>query len=167
MSWLVVTTRPQQEYRAVFELKQQGATVFLPECLSSRSKGRTAPRDILAPLFPRYLFCRPEGLAIRSVKGTRGVSGIIQYGDGSPRYLREREMEELMAICGAVVDMRPQAARIYVGQQMTVKSGPFSGMSGVVMELLGNKLRIELATGSESITITTDKSRVSSSFATA
>jgi transcription elongation factor len=76
-------------------------------------------------------------------------------------------MEELMAICGAVVDMRPQAARIYVGQQMTVKSGPFSGMSGVVMELLGNKLRIELATGSESITITTDKSRVSSSFATA
>lgn len=141
--WLTVISKRNEEYRAARELQRQGATVFLPECLSNRpQKGSTASREVLAPLFPRYLFASLDGLPVRSVLGTRGVNGIIKYGSGDPVWMRQKEMDALMAICGSVVDMRPQAARLHVGMNIMVKHGPFAGISGKIVEILQNELKI-------------------------
>lgn len=161
--WLAVISKPKEEYRATRELQNQGATVFLPECLARRpQKGATAFRDVLTPLFPGYLFAALNGVSVRSVLNTRGVRGVVKYGSGEPIWMREREMQALMAICGAVVDMRPQAARLHVGMNIVVKHGPFAGLSGTIVEILKNELKIthEVSENKSKFTFGTKKENV-------
>lgn len=159
--WLTVISKRNEEYRAARELQKQGATVFLPECLSSRpQKGSTASREVLAPLFPRYLFAYLDGLPVRSVLGTRGVNGIIKYGSGEPIWMRNEVMEDLMAVCGAVVDMRPEAAKFYVGQQFTINSPAYGMIPVEIKEILGNTIELGLSESNGSVKITTKRDKL-------
>lgn len=55
MTWLVIHTKPSQEARADLNLKNQGFTTYLPMHKKEMIRGRTI-KNILSPLFPRYLF---------------------------------------------------------------------------------------------------------------
>lgn len=78
ISWFVAHTQPMKEYVAQRHLLEQGFEVYLPRFKKLRRHARKV-EEVLAPLFPRYLFLGMdiEVARWRSVNGTRGVSYLL------------------------------------------------------------------------------------------
>lgn len=140
--WHVVYTRPQQEFRANYELLNQRFETYIPQ-LGSK------------PLFPRYLFCRFDrdqdnwGL----IRSTRGCIDLLKNG-----FLPISVHDTVMA---AIMDFETRTDQLEAepqytkGQRITVTHGPFSSFEGlfqesakdrvkVLLELFGSKREIEI-----------------------
>jgi transcriptional antiterminator RfaH len=76
--WSVAQTQPCAEGRAVAHLERQGYRVFCPRYHKTVRHARKVTQ-ILAPLFPNYLFLRLDTSRDlwRAVNGTRGVMDWI------------------------------------------------------------------------------------------
>lgn len=78
INWFVVHTQPLKENIAKQHLLEQGFEVYFPRFKKIRRHARKVD-EVLAPLFPRYLFIGMdlEVSRWRSVNGTRGVSYLL------------------------------------------------------------------------------------------
>jgi transcription antitermination factor NusG len=78
--WLLLYTRSGKEQFAADNLANQNIEYYLPMEKVRVKKGREA-KNIERPVFARYLFARPTPGMLRSISGTRGVRGIVRFGD--------------------------------------------------------------------------------------
>jgi transcription elongation factor len=62
---------------------------------------------------------------------------------GKPAVVREEEIELLRNNLKGVFD-EAKISKLSIGKEYTIPSGPLKGLSGVVIDLLKNKLRLEL-----------------------
>lgn len=76
--WFVVHTQACKEAVAKHHLLNQGFDVYMPRFKKTRRHARKV-EEVLAPLFPRYLFVGIDLSASgwRSIQGTRGVSYLL------------------------------------------------------------------------------------------
>lgn len=156
LSWHAVYTQPSKEILAAQQLRNQGFDVYLPQYQKlRRHAGRT---DIVATaLFPRYLFV---GIAMerqrwRSVNGTRGVVGLVMFGE-TPipvphpviEEIRSREDETGYICLNGPTFERGQALRIVEGP-MTDTHAIFeeqvdSNRAILLVSLLGRMVRTRM-----------------------
>lgn len=155
--WYVVQTHPNAEARAEVHLRRQGFQTYLPRYRKQRRHARRS-EDILAPLFPRYLFVAMDTTRQRwrVVQSTLGVSRLVAFGDapapmhdGVVEQIRGREDED------GLIGM-PANARFAPGEAVQVKSGPLQSCMGlfdgitdnqrvaVLLDILGRKTRVML-----------------------
>lgn len=168
MTYLVAISKPSQELFAARELTNQGCDCYVPICIRevTNRRGvsrRTEPKYL--PLLSKYFLFNPNGLPVRIIKNTRAIAGIVEQGDGSPAQVSEREYQRWVEMTSAVQDFRKSAAEYVIGQQLKIEKGPFAGLVGRLLEISSGKVKLELQSETNSLTITTDKTMVSSSFA--
>lgn len=130
--WFVVYTKPRAETQAEEHLQRQSFTTYLPRLKHSRYlKGRW--RDVIVPLFPRYLFVRlvPGVENIAPIRSTRGVTGFVRFGqqlafvpDAIVDSLRLSEDSAL----GARETNRPLFGR---GDRIQVVQGALAGLEAI------------------------------------
>lgn len=155
--WYVVQTQPNAERKAVAHLARQGFETYLPRYLKRRRHARRI-ENVMAPLFPRYLFVAIDMTVQRwrSIQSTMGVSRLVCNGeepapvvDSVIAALREREGDN-----GAVrLDRLPRFAP---GEQVRIVGGVFASCLGlyegmtdrdrvaVLLDLLGRKVRVSV-----------------------
>ena len=127
--WLVAYTRARHECAVARQLESKEVAFLLPKfALTSRWSDRT--KQVMAPLFPGYVFVNvTDGERIRVLQ-TAGVVNILSMGD-QPAPLRQEEVAMLQE-CVA----RPHAVQphefLRVGQRVRVKYGPFAGWEGIL-----------------------------------
>jgi transcriptional antiterminator RfaH len=94
-SWFVAHTHPMKEQIAEQHLREQGFDVYLP-CFKKMRRHARKAEEVLAPLFPRYLFVAMELKTARwrCINSTRGVSYLLQ-NDGLPAEVPEQIIETL------------------------------------------------------------------------
>lgn len=82
ISWCVAHTQPLKEHVACQHLREQGFEVYLPQFRKTRKHARKV-EEVLAPLFPRYVFIGMdmEVARFRSINGTRGISYLLMQKD--------------------------------------------------------------------------------------
>jgi transcriptional antiterminator RfaH len=153
--WYVVQTHVHAETKAVLHLDRQGYATYLPRYLKRRRHARRID-NVMAPLFPRYLFVSVDTAAQRwrAIQSTVGVSRLVCNGDEPARVadgvvasLKVREGAD-----GAIqLKLRPRFAP---GAQIRIVDGVFAsclglyeGMSdrdrvAVLLDLLGRKVRV-------------------------
>ena len=96
MKWYCLNTRPQQEQRAIENLRNQRIESLLPLTRQRRVTDYT-DRVLTLPLFPRYVFARFDlDRNYRSVSSTRGVKSIVTIGE-LPATVPDEVIDELMA----------------------------------------------------------------------
>ena len=124
-AWLVIHTRPKQEFRALQHLQNQSYTCYLPTVQAVKSfRGKLATCS--EPLFSRYLFVRvnPSSCRITSLASTRGVSKLVAFGSRFATV--PDEMIE------ALRDSTPLVRIPFSpGETVKVKAGPLAGLEGV------------------------------------
>jgi transcriptional antiterminator RfaH len=157
LHWYVVQTHPNAEAKAEAHLRRQGFQTYLPRYRKQRRHARRS-EDVLAPLFPRYLFVAMDTARQRwhAIQSTLGVSRLVAFGDapalmqdGIVEQIRGREVEDgLIAI--------PADASFASGEAINVKSGPLQSCVGlfdsitdnqrvaVLLDILGRKTRVVL-----------------------
>jgi transcriptional antiterminator RfaH len=142
--WFVVHTQPCKETVACQHLEEQGYETYLPRFRKTRKHARKV-EQILAPLFPRYLFISfdTDKDQWRSVQGTRGVSYLLTT-DNKPaevplrivQSLKDRQTDEGLV---AINTIMPFAK----GDKVRVLDGAFKEHIAV-FDKMDDKQRVQL-----------------------
>ena len=145
--WFAVFSKPRRETEAAEQLTRQELTIFLPQ-VRVRCRLRGQWRDVIEPMFPRYLFlwAVPGQDNLRPVRSTRGVVGLVRFG-GVLRPVPEPVITELQRVCeGGALEL---PSPLVPGSRVRILTGPFAGHEAellhtdgahrarVLLELLG------------------------------
>lgn len=129
--WYVVKTQPRKEAIASAHLRRQGFETFLPliTCVTRRA-GQFISRQ--TAFFPGYLFVQFDLKADRwrSVNGTTGVNGLIQFGD-RPVPAPVGLIEQMIALASDSNEVR-FFDDLAVGASVRVVGGPFDRVIGIL-----------------------------------
>ncbi len=144
--WYAVQTKPCQEERVRFWLRQRcSLPVFLPK-LEILRKRRSRRVSLVEPLFPSYLFVYMtlEPAPWYAVKWTPGVKQIVGTGE-VPTPVPGEVIALLRGRCGddEIVQWRPA---LRGGEAVRVMHGPFAGLEGVLQRprSRGDRVRVLL-----------------------
>lgn len=151
--WYVVLTRPHNEIRALFHLKQQGYRAFCPYLRKNIRHARKTEIRLL-PMFKNYLFLNLdiEQERWRSVNGTFGVSRLLMQ-DERPQPVPVGIVEALLSRVdtNGAIDF---ASRFKIGQNVKLTYGPFTDFIGqleylddqgrvrVLLDLMGQEISV-------------------------
>jgi len=127
--WYAVYTYPRHEKVVATQLQQKAVEIFLPTfSVMSRWKDRRV--RVTNPVFPSYLFTRIDLRDRISVVSTPSVIRIVSF-NGVPTPIPDGEIGAVRA-CLAGGNIAPHPF-IVVGERVRVRSGPFKGVSGIVI----------------------------------
>ncbi|MCW2319245.1 transcription antitermination factor NusG [Rhodoblastus acidophilus] len=133
-------------------LEAAGFEVFAPAIVeqrwrSKRNGERVKAKNAAFPLFPGYVFFGWNDFDHWcEAPHARGVSDVLRDGDkfSRPALVSRRTMLALLAagpLIDSLVAARPAGAlEVFdVGQRVTIKSGPFTGMIARILSFKGKK----------------------------
>jgi transcriptional antiterminator RfaH len=133
LRWYVVQTKRWAEATAQTNLERQGYEVYFPRAVQLVPRDGQWLRRIVA-LFPRYVFLRlNEGSqALNPVRSTLGVAGVVRFGS-CYSVVPDAIIHELRARADPHSGLHTlsRATPLAAGTPVTVRAGPFSGLSGV------------------------------------
>lgn len=138
-SWFALQTKPRNEQKVSYALRQKGY-----ECLSPtyRQRRRWSDRtvEIDLPLFPMYVFCRLGPLALGKAISTSGVVKIVGF-NGKPAEISIEEIEALQRLTQSNLLREPWQYLCH-GTQVLVETGPLAGVQGIICAEDDNKRRL-------------------------
>ena len=156
--WYAIHTKPRQEEHAAVHLRRQEFEIYLPRIKQAR-RFRQRWRDMIEPLFPRYLFIRLDlgNDNVAPIRSTRGVSKLVSF-NGLPATVPEPLIDALIESADPDTGLlHPHEARFKPGATVTIVNGPLAGLEAIfeahdgearsiiLLELLGKtqQLRID------------------------
>ena len=140
--WYVAYTKPKAELIAQENLERQGYQVRLAMVR------RVVRRRVgIEPLFPRYLFFKPESAqqSLSPVRSTVGVSSIVRFGVELAMLPDDRcqaIMDYAQAQQQGGVESIAQLEGLKVGQKVLVKTGPFVGLEGLISRVAKDRILV-------------------------
>jgi transcriptional antiterminator RfaH len=137
--WFAVHTKPRQESTAEQQLKLQGYKVYCPRLLDARRR-RGKWRQVIEPLFPRYLFIKlAEGMDnFAPIRSTIGVCDMVRVGR-IPKSVPETLIQEIRARENGAQGMVVNPSPWYEGLAVEFVNGPFAGFHGIFKASCGNE----------------------------
>lgn len=155
--WYVVHCQPNGERKALFHLRRQGYTAYLPVHRKTRRHARRT-EQVAAPLFPRYLFIRLD-VGVDSwlpIRSTVGVSHIVCHGN-RPAPVPDGIVEAIQARHdGDGFVLLDEATRFKNGDTVRLLEGPLADQTGlfsriaddrrviVLLQLLGRPVEVRV-----------------------
>jgi transcriptional antiterminator NusG len=152
--WYIVQTYAGYENRVKANLEQRIATMGMEDRIFSvlvpveeritvkDGKSKKATRK----LFPSYVLVemRLNDQSWYVVRHTPGVTGFVGSGN-HPIPLTEKEVREIMGKVGKEQAKPKIELNLRIGDTIKVKSGPFEGQVGPVVEVLPEKGKVKFA----------------------
>jgi len=132
VNWYPVHTKPRQERIAQENLERQSFETYLPLMQASR-KRRGKWVETIEPMFSRYLFIRldPGTTNVASIRSTRGVSGLVQFGN-TLTPVPESFMADLLQTADAETGIHtPEHNLLQEGDNVLVTVGPLANLEGI------------------------------------
>ncbi|MDJ0761664.1 MAG: UpxY family transcription antiterminator [Myxococcota bacterium] len=141
-SWYAVHIKSNREQKTAAFLKDRGVVLFLPtyRVVSSRSDRRVT---LVKPLFAGYLFVHVDYRAPERVQVLKapGTVRIVGFGD-NPTPVDDEIIESLKILVGAGKDQIRPHPLVKVGHRVRVRSGPFTGATGILHQTQGRKTQL-------------------------
>lgn len=138
-AWYLIYTRPRQEMIALENIQRQGYGAFLP-LLRSRKRRHGRLKDVVEPMFPRYLFVQLNTTTDnwRPIQSTFGVSALVRFGMEPARVPSDLvSFVQAQADEGGIRDLiRPRRA---VGDRVRIGTGLLKGFEGIVLARSGRE----------------------------
>jgi transcriptional antiterminator RfaH len=142
-AWYSVRTKAKHEHIATANLsKHLGLSVFFPKIRLEKMTRRGVVR-VVEPLFPCYIFIRcvvQDNAA--DIQHVSGVGRLVQFGNRYPQ-VADSIIEELQT-CFGVEELIDVERRLAPGDEVTVATGAFAGMSAQVLKSLPAKKRVQI-----------------------
>jgi transcriptional antiterminator NusG len=154
--WFALQVRMRYEAGVADHLKGKGYEWFLP-LYKARRRWSDRIREVDAPLFPGYLFCRFNPHNRLPILKTPGVTQIVGYNH-VPIPVDEHEIEAIRRLVASGVPNFP-CAYLEVGSKVRIEAGALRGLEGVLTELKGKRrlvLSITLLQRSVAVEIDSD-----------
>ena len=135
--WLVATYKTNEIKRAESNLSNQKFNYYLPKIKVKKHNSNLSE----VVLFPGYIFINTRLEDYSSIKYTTGIKKVIRFGSSIP-HLTDNEIKSIQ-FTEKLSQLKPVSAKIKMGQDAVVSSGPFKG-NLVKICSLPSKGRIEV-----------------------
>jgi transcriptional antiterminator RfaH len=148
--WFVVYTRPQQELKVAEQLSAMGITNYCPT-ITLIKQYSDRKKKVIKPLLSSFVMVQLEEKEREKVFS---CSGIVRYLFflGKPAVVPAFEIDLMQDhLNGVYKDIK--LTTITVGQSHTITEGPFSGVTGKVVQIDNTKVKLELSSLGMSITL--------------
>lgn len=142
--WYAIYTKLNQEERANSNLKAWQVETFSP-LLKERHYAHFLGKYTyqIKPLFARYIFARFNlELLLNKVKFTRGVDGVVSYGE-TPSPVDDQIISLIQSQVGGDGCIQVKED-LDVGDTVVIKGGPFENFIGVLKENLKDAERVRI-----------------------
>jgi transcription antitermination factor NusG len=130
--WFALQVRTRYEAGVADQLSRQGYDRFLP-LYKLRKRWSDRIKEVDAPLFPGYLFCRFNPQDRLPILKTPGVIQIVGFKTG-PAVVDEAEIRSIQTLVAAGVPNQPWPF-LAAGDRVRIESGPLLGLEGILTEV--------------------------------
>jgi len=157
--WFAILARTGREKNATLLLENSGYECYLPVIKFTRQWSDRV-KEIEAPLFPGYLFCRMNPHNRLPVLITPGVIQIVGVGK-TPVPVEEQEIAAIQRVGKSGISIMPWPY-LQVGQVARIEDGPLRGMTGIIIKIKsGLKLVLSVELLQRSIAVEIDRNWIS------
>ena len=151
--WRVVYTASRQEKKVSGLLEREGIDHYLPlvkklRVWSDRKKW------VDMPLFPGYMFVKPDAMQRDRVLEIPGVARYLRY-NGTDALMREEEINAIRSIIEKGYTVEQAGPHLEKGDRVRIESGPLKGIEDEVLQggKGGDQVRITFDTISQTIRV--------------
>ena len=148
--WFVVYTRPQQELKVARELSAMRITNYCPT-INLIKQYSDRKKKVTRPLLSSYVMVELEDNERQKVFACNGIVRYLFFL-GKPAVIPASEITLMQDhLNGVYNDFK--VTTLSVGDSHTITEGPFSGVTGKVVETNNTKVKLELASLGMRITL--------------
>ena len=148
--WFVVYTRPQQELKVAEQLTALGITNYCPT-ITLLKQYSDRKKKVIKPLLSSYVMVHLHENQREKVFSCMGIVRYLFFL-GKPAVVPAFEIDLMQDhLNGVYNDIK--VTTLSVGDSHTITEGPFSGLSGRVVETDNTKVKLELASLGMRITL--------------
>jgi len=148
--WFVVYTRPQQELKVASQLSAMGITNYCPT-ITLVKQYSDRKKKVNKPLLSSYVMVELEEKQRNKVFTCCGIVRYLFFL-GKPAVVPAFEIDLMQDHLNGVYN-NIKVTTLSVGDSHTITEGPFSGVSGKVVQTDNTKVKLELASLGMSITL--------------
>jgi transcriptional antiterminator RfaH len=157
--WFALQVRVRHEADVTVHLESKGYEWFLP-LYTERRRWSDRVKQVEAPLFPGYVFCRFNPNDRLPILKTPGVSQIVGYSR-VPVPVDEQEIESIRTLVASGVPNFP-CAYLEVGSRVRIEAGALRGLEGILTDLKGKRrLVLSITLLQRSVAVEIDSEAVS------
>lgn len=154
--WYAFYLKPRHEKKASARLDEQfDFEIFCP-LKEERVRWSDRWKTVTKPYIPGYLFACVTDEERRTVLEDRSVFRTV-YWKGQPAVIREEEIETVKRITGHPDVEDIQLEQISPGDRVSIDSGEFRELNGVVVNVKGNRASVRLESLHSNMTFTVKK----------
>jgi transcriptional antiterminator RfaH len=139
--WFVVYTRPKQELKVATQLTAMGITNYCPT-ITLVKKYSDRKKKVTKPLLSSYVMVELEEKERNKVFACNGIVRYLFFL-GKPAVVPAPQIKLMQDhLNGVYNDFK--VTTLSVGDSHTINEGPFSGVTGKVVETDNTKVKLEL-----------------------
>lgn len=148
--WFVVYTRPNQELKVAQQLSIMGISNYCPT-ITFVKQYSDRKKKVIKPLISSYVMVQLEE---NQRKKVFSCSGVVRYLFflGKPAVVPATQIDLMKDYLNGVYN-DIKVTNLNVGQSHIISEGPFSGISGKVVQKDKTKVKLELASLGMCITL--------------
>lgn len=141
-TWYVIYTKPRWEKKISSVLDAKGIENYCP---LNRIKKQWSDRKkiIFEPLFKGYIFIKIDEARKWDVKQIEGIINYV-YWLGKPAKVKEEEIVTIKKFLSEFENVEVTDSVISRSTKVQVSQGVLMNYKGVVVEVLGNKARVQI-----------------------
>ena len=157
--WFALQGRTRHEAGVADYLQGKGYEYFLP-MYKARRRWSDRTKQVNAPLFPGYLFCRFDPQNRLPILKTPGVTQIVGYNH-VPVAVDENEINAIRTLVDSGLPNQP-CAFLELGNRVRIEAGALRGLEGILLEVKGKrKLVLSITLLQRSVAVEIDSESVS------
>lgn len=158
--WFAIYTKSRCEKKLAEQLKNADIVTFLP-LYTTIKQWSDRKKKVIEPLIRQIVFIQIEANKLNEIYYFSHVSGVVKEF-GKPAVIKDHEIKTLEIIArewnGETISSSNQAT-FEVGDSVSIEQGPFTGLTGELMEKNGkHRLVVKLQTLNVEFTINIAKS---------
>lgn len=158
MNWFALQVRTRWESSAAVVLSGKGYETFLPT-YKAEKKRRGRFKEVTAPLFPGYVFCRFNAQKRLPILVTPGVISVVGRGR-IPLPLADTEILAIQSVIANGIHAEPWSF-LEIGQTVRIDQEPLMGLEGILISFRGShRIVLSVSLLRRSVALEVDRSYV-------
>ena len=140
--WYVVYTRPRWEKKVASLLQEKSIEYYCP-LNKVQKQWSDRKKFIMEPLFKGYVFVCINETHKWDIKLVDGILNFV-YWLGKPAVVKQEEIETIQKFLQEFEDITVINTQLDVDDKVMVKQGVLMHYKGIVLDVIGNKARVNI-----------------------
>ncbi len=145
-SWFAIYTKSKHELKVVERLERSGISAYCPAEVTMR-QWSDRKKKVIRPLISSYVFIQLSNYEQQrdEVLNDPSISRFV-FWQGRPAVIRNVEISAMKAMLGEFETVNVRTLNLQKGDAVRIETGPLANEEGVLLDVSGKKVIVQLKT---------------------